>query len=419
MRHAPLLLGILFALPLSASLACSSKTSDTSGSPSHEGWTRYVSISGPSTERARAYALGEHARLSATDELVGPSECTEGSSSGCGSGGPSCHNPTLPTDSAVESVTCEGACVASAKPRAAGTFDIDVVAREAGPAAVVIRLRDRQGDVREARATVTFARATHISIVRAVESSPHGTTYAALPGASFTWCFGIDANGAELEYDAENLHVTVDGATFERQKGLVQGTKSGRCDSFSAIAPGELAVAATYGDLVRREKVRIVEPTDVRAVELLELGQAAGTDGALTPVELDAFRDSSASKRVDLSVDRCGTAYSFLQRLVLWDGTFALGQASSLTVTPEELFSRYDAPSDHAAVARLVPEARGHGAMVADVGAGHLEVPVEVTGRCLNAARPDDDAGTDAADAGAEDGQKEGGADEEADAAVP
>lgn len=410
MRNAPLFAFMLFTLPLCASLACSASSSETSSSASTAGWTRAISI-GYRTEHP--HALGEKATLEVSDRLVGPTTCQGSSSSssgGCsggGASGQSCSNPSVPVYSTVESVTCVGACVASAKPLGGGVFQVEVVGREAGPANVVVRLRDTAGEIKETSITLGFLRATHLEVVRAIAGSPHGTAYAALPGAAFTWCSSVDADGAKLTYEASNLSVTIDGASTEQTAKAWPSSKDGRCDSFVAGAPGEINVTIAYGDLVRHEQVRVVAPGDVTQVELLELGTKFAGSGDMLPIESDPLRRiRAASTLIELGAADCHDredSAPIVQRLTVADGTFALGLASALTITPRDLVDLVShAPGttlDQAAVARLVTRARGRGTLVSDIGAGHLEIPIEVSGRCLPESSEPADAGNAGADA--------------------
>ncbi len=118
------LLSFLFILPLTTSVACGG-SSDHHGSSSSAStsWNRAVSFSEVGTS---PYALGEHVKLSAVDELLGPVTCNQ-SAGGCDDrGGQSCSQPREPVDSTVESVACEGACVATATVMRTGVIEVDV-----------------------------------------------------------------------------------------------------------------------------------------------------------------------------------------------------------------------------------------------------------------------------------------------------
>lgn len=402
---------LLCTLPLTASFGCSESLDATetpapgTDSPSSTalpgGWRRTLSNNFYSPA---PHATGEHVHFQLRDERLGPTRCTGKSDPGCALANPICTTSGDWADSVVESVVCEGACTAVTTPTGRGMFDVDVVASESGPAHVVVRVRDADGSVLETEATLAFVRPDRITITRPFLSSPHGLAYAAVPGASFRWCSSIEANGAAVQHTPEDLRVMITGGAREApQLGGVPDF--GRCDTFTATEPGEIGITVSYGNLVRRERIRVIALSDVVQSELVVIGGEATALARSVAVEVDPLRDAPAVTHV--GVDSCAMQSTFVvERATSRDGVVALGPTSALNIHPEHLVM-VDTPSPdpaHGTIMRLDARATGEGAITALLGSTSLVVPLSVTGNCRAALEPladaapvDPDGGADAA----------------------
>jgi hypothetical protein len=405
MPRAPLFVTLLFALPLSTSLACSVTTSSTSSSggsaaASRAGWARSVTVV---DRESGTHALGEHAVIEVSDVLTGPVDCFD--TGGCD--GPStrtCQAPDEPNDSSLEVAGCVGDCTATVRKLATGRFEIDVVAREPGDASIVVHVRGPDGEVHEETHIVPFARATHLGVLRSTGGSPHGTGYAALPGASFTWCPLLDADGVRLLYANENLLLSVTGATL-RESAADEKDPGGRCRTFVTEAPGVVDVTYTYANagITRREKVRVISPAEVKSTELLEVGapKLLGIRPPLsalalrnTPIEADVLEVAGASALRAVTIDSCQrTPLTIVQKLTLVDGSFGLGPASTVSITPSDLASLFGAADSFedgdGPVLNVSVESSGQGEIHSDVGAAHASSSLTVTGNCVYPSRAD------------------------------
>jgi hypothetical protein len=413
MRHAPFVFAVVLTLPLGFSVACTSSTTSTSSSASgsgtsssssastRNGWSRNVSAA---LKGSPPFAIGEHATLVVADDLSGPPECHQVSGGCDGQPRNECSSPILPNDSTVESITCTAACTATAKTLSPGRIEVEVSATRAGPARVVVTLRDRDGDVREASLDVAFVRATHIGVVRSRGASPHGTKYAALPGASFTWCAGIDAAGTSLTYAPANLRFEVKGAGIAPTETAAP-QHFPQCTTFVASDPGEISVDLTYGELTRHETIRVAAPSDVTRMEIFELESPIDGHGDDASIEDDALRGGRIASSI--GTDGChGEVPLVVQRLTLDDGTFGLGPASALTVTPSELVHLLGVgPSpSQAPMVRLQQSERGTGFLRSEIGRASASIPLTVVGDCLPEMRAPEDAGVDTDGASRNDG---------------
>jgi hypothetical protein len=392
MARSPVLVSLLFTLPLTASLACWGPA-DTA--------KRVVVVQVPGPQ---PYAVNEHATLLVSDDFVGPTEChsvTEAARSGSSSCNSEptreCIDPVRANDSTVESVTCEPGCSATVARSAAGRFAVDLVGHEIGAARVVVRLRDAEGAIREAAGAVTFAPATTLTVVRVNGVSPHGTTYAALPGATFAWCTRIEGVGAR---DPSLLSVVVMGATQRTVGGGPAGTA--RCDIFTRSAPGVIDFIASFGGLTRHETIRVFDPADVRAIELVEL-DGANNWSAVTPIEQDVLPNQRPLTSLRLA--GCGGGWpdsGVAQRLTFADGRVGLANVVALRSQPADLidWAANNGSPEHDAIGWLRPGSRGKGALISEVGAARVSVPATVTGTCLPITDAGDPDAGDAGDAG-------------------
>ncbi|MDB5218593.1 MAG: hypothetical protein JWO86_6520 [Myxococcaceae bacterium] len=405
MPRAPLFVTLLFALPLSTSLACSVTTSSTDTSSAsaadlRAGWRRSVVV----TDREQGtYALGEHAVIEVSDVLTGPVDCFD--SAGCN--GPSkrqCQTPEDPNDSSLELAACAGDCTTTTKKLSTGRFEIDIVARAPGDARLLLHVRGPDGEVHEETHVVPFARATHLGVLRSAGGSPHGTGYAALPGASFTWCPLLDADGVRLLYANENLLLSVTGATL-RESAADEQEPGGRCRTFVTEAPGVVDVTYTYANagITRREKVRVISPAEVKSTELLQVGAPnvlgiRPPPSALalrnTPIEADVLEVAGAGALRAVTIDSCQrTPLTIVQRLTLVDGSFGLGPASTVSITPSDLASLFGAADSFedgdGPVLNVSVDSSGQGEIHSDVGAAHASSSLTVTGNCVHPSRAD------------------------------
>jgi hypothetical protein len=342
-----------------------------------ERWTRVVSIGTPGQALV---ALGEPFDVSVADELVGETTCNE---TGCG--GSSCSTPRKSNPHTIESLTCDGpaSCSVTARPGPTpGTSTIAVEAEAEGRATISLRLRDRRGDVRSATFDINFARPTKIGVARDLAAYPHGSTYAALPGAAYSWCARVEHNGAPLLFNHDRIAVSVrgDGVT-----GMTAGGASifpyPVCRRCSVTEPATIHVSFHYGALARNEVIRVVGADEVVGLELVEVPAQHGE----MPIERDPFANAPVVEAVYEDACRSGAQPLYIPRARTKFGAIALG-AEVIRAEPAELVHAAGAGmggrGTPAGVFGLSGRLRGTGTLHVVAGNADLGIPLTVHGNC-------------------------------------
>lgn len=401
--------GLLVLLVSSAPALGSALARCESTAFAEDTWTPSVRAWPPQTA-----AVGSLARvsISATESL--PTTCEEYDST-CNGPETICRTPQRNIDVVVSAASCGEGCEIVRSEKTEHGVAISVRASRAGTFLLRATLSRASGGTLQAEQEVVFEDPRSIAVTRNTVESPHGATYAMLPGAHARWCAKLVGTAGFLTFDQELLGVSVEG--LDRREGSTAGAPEPlleRCTTFAAREPGEGRIAVRYGALERGESVRVVAMEDVVSAELVEVSERAWVD-----VREDALADARTIRA--LEVDSCsGWGASSLRRMTVRattsDGTRALAPAQALSFAPADL-AVWQPAAEGSPVARLDPEATGNGDVRGAIGAATIDVPLDVTGNCHEPSRGEADAGGgDAGDDGGADGGADGG---EGDGAAP
>lgn len=384
----------LFVLPA----ACTASTSAWHPEASTEAGSTHV-------------ALGSHAHVTASFELVGQTTCH---TDDC-TGRQDCDTPREPLPSQVTELSCAPDCTAAIAPSgtepAKGSFAIDVTSADEGSKTVSFVLVGEGGQTARQTAQLVFERPTRIELLRdGVANAPYGTTYASFVDASQTWCTELDGASGPLAYDSDLLSVAASAGGATSIESKQDATHPRRCDRIHSESPGTFHVTYTYGDLTRRETLRVLAADEVARAELVSFDPtivATDTaDQATLAVDADPFAAGTAVKAVTLACGY-GDGRAYAVRVVATDGTRGLARASSLVARPT--YIAHVEPHGDAAfsLSNAAYPVDGDGTLSATFGDVRLDVPVHAP-FCGSA---DDDAGAapDAARDGASDAAPDAG----------
>ena len=293
----------LFAFLTLFSVGCSAIASREQVAPYE------VKVFGPTT------GVATGAKASVRIQINGTSSQEWG---GWGSG------PQVPSLS-VDHVTCSPDCVAT---NASGGTDYDVVATTAGARSVQVGFSTSDGKHATQVVTIDFRDATRIDARRG-GTSPSGSVYAMVPGDTQWWAVGVADEKGPLQVDLCQPEVTSSGAVE---------TDNRRCNEsmgVSAVAPGSGTVTVRYGDLVRDVPIRVIDPAEIREVELR---QVVLTSDAKVAIESDDGLLAPPSTPLTFSGDCYGNISGLVvPRLTTADGTVAYGAANLLGAIPSNV----------------------------------------------------------------------------------
>jgi hypothetical protein len=253
---------------------------------------------------------------------------------------------------------------------------------------------------------VRFADVAKIAVTRELDVAPHGTVYAALPGAEFRWCAVLeDASGRPLRFRRESLALTA--------RGPVSPVGTSDCFRFTVLGPGEVATTLRYGGFTRTDRVRVVGAEEIVAIDVADLEGISPS----APIAVDEDVLGGVPPATELDVTGCedrSNPKRVLARGRLRDGGVALLSGSAFRVVPDEL-ATLGAPSADARqpVRKIHARTRGRGTLDTSSGAIAASVALVVRGACLD---PLPDAAHDAGTGGDASIEGEAGLDIESDA---
>jgi hypothetical protein len=227
--------------------------------------------------------------------------------------------PEVPTLS-VDRVSCSPDCVAT--PSGGG---YDVTATTAGPRSVELAFSTSDGKHSVRTAALDFRDATRIDARRG-GTSPSGAVFAMLPGDGQFWTVSIADERGPLLGDHCQPEVSSTGAV---EVEVVPCTDD---LGISAITPGSGTVTMRYGSLVRTETITVIDPADIRQVELRAVGLPS--DGG---VDVDSVDGVLAPLQTPLVVSGCAGYRLVVPQLVTADGTVAYGGANLLRAIPSSI----------------------------------------------------------------------------------
>jgi hypothetical protein len=230
--------------------------------------------------------------------------------------------PQVPTLS-VDHVSCSPDCVAKRN----STSSYDVSATTPGPRRVELAFSTSDGKSSVETATVDFRDPTRIEARRG-GTSPSGSAYAMVPGDGQWWHVSVaDAKGPLL-VDLCQPSVTGAGAVE------VDSTRCNQTIGVSAVAPGSGTVTMSFGSLVRTETITVIDPANIRQVELREV--LIASDASVAIESLDGVLAPLHDPVVITSCWQNGSR-SIVPQLTTADGTIALGAADLLGAIPSSV----------------------------------------------------------------------------------
>jgi hypothetical protein len=232
--------------------------------------------------------------------------------------------PQVPSLS-VDHVTCSPDCVATS---AYGGTDYDVVATTAGARSVEVSYSTSDGKHATEVLTIDFRDATRIDARRG-GTSPSGSVYAMVPGDTQWWAVSVADEKGPLQVDLCQPEVTSSGAVE------TDNTRCNESMGVSAVAPGSGTVTVRYGDLVRDVAIKVIDPTEIREVELRLVLRSSDANVA---IESDDGLLAPLTTPLMFSGDCYGNISGLVvPRLTTADGTVAYGAANLLAAIPSNV----------------------------------------------------------------------------------
>lgn len=388
--------GLLVLLVSSAPALGSALSRCESTAFAEDAWTPRVLSVKPQTA-----AVGSLARVNITAVEEQPTICSE-TDNACTGPQTTCRTPQRYLDVTVSAASCGEGCEIVRSEKTEVGVALSVRARRAGTFVLRATLSQASGGALAVEQEVVFEDPRSIAVTRNTVESPHGATYAMLPGAHARWCAKLVGASGFLTFDQELLDVSVDG--LDRREASTAGAPAislERCTTFAAREPGEGRVAFRYGALERGESVRVIAMEDVVSAELVEVRERAWVD-----VREDALSD--ARTITALEEDSCvgwgkGTPRRVTVRATTSDGTRALAPAQGLSFAPADL-AVWQPAAEGSPVASLDPEATGNGHVRGLIGEATIDVPLDVAGDCHEPSRGEPDAGDDGSADGGDSG---------------
>lgn len=229
--------------------------------------------------------------------------------------------PQVPTLS-VDRVSCSPDCVATP----GGAAGYDVTATTAGVRTVELAYSTSDGKHSVKTTTIDFRDATRIDARRG-GTSPSGALFAMMPGDGQWWTVSVSDDRGPLVVGLCQPEVTSDGAVE------VDVTRCGETVGVSAVAPGSGTVTMRYGSVVRTETITVIDPKDIREVELREVILAS--DGRLDVASAEGML---APLRTSLVYSDCWPGGAdVVPQITTADGTIAYGAAKLLGAIPSSV----------------------------------------------------------------------------------
>lgn len=261
---------------------------------------------------------------------------------------PEHHEPIGLVDASCD----DGACNVTSRADGSGTVHLLVTGTRDGSATLHVNVKSTNDGATWSDAyPLRFSTATRIAVMNG--SGPVGdTSYAVMPGASFSWCPELrDASETKLVTNIDAVGMTHSGDA--QAITIVDGTSTyvtPGCTAFVGSKAGTATLTFTAGSLTATGSIRVADPSDIVAASLYAYADAtANADAGSSTTNADAGPSGdgeigrppglAASPVTSIDVTVGSSFVDYASVLKLKDGTLALGGAGNFVSSSDEALS--------------------------------------------------------------------------------